>query len=110
MKNFFTISILLFAAGCSSSVQPSKQHFSSSRTIPHVHLPWKELGLTERQAAALMLDRFAFGAQPGDLDAVTAVGIDRWFMNQLGAHENDSLLDARLSSLSCVNMSNDEIA
>ena len=31
-------------------------------------LPWRQVGLTERQAAAHLLDRFAYGAGPGQID------------------------------------------
>src|SRR5260370_1085969 len=36
---------------------------------PHraaLRLPWREAGLTERQAAAHLLNRFAFGPRPGE--------------------------------------------
>src|SRR5579864_6139505 len=37
-----------------------------------LRLPWKEAGLTERQAAAHLLNRFAFGPRPGEIDQVVA--------------------------------------
>ncbi|HEY8021363.1 MAG TPA: hypothetical protein VIH93_09685, partial [Thermoanaerobaculia bacterium] len=41
-----------------------------------VHLPWRQAGLSERQAAAHLLNRFAFGPRPGEIDAVVAMGLD----------------------------------
>ncbi len=52
---------------------------------PSVHLPWKEAGLTEREAAAHLLNRFAYGPRPGEVDAVVKMGLDRWFERQLAA-------------------------
>src|SRR4051812_17428018 len=52
---------------------------------PAVHLPWKEAGLTEREAAAHLLNRFAYGPRPGQVDEVVKMGLDRWFERQLAA-------------------------
>ncbi len=49
-----------------------------------VHMPWKQAGLTENQAAAHLLNRFAFGPRPGEVDAVVKMGLDRWLERQLG--------------------------
>jgi uncharacterized protein (DUF1800 family) len=44
------------------------------------------------------LNRFTFGPRPGDLDAVRAIGLDRWFEGQLHPERIDEAdLDARLS-------------
>jgi uncharacterized protein (DUF1800 family) len=61
------------------------------------HLPWKEAGLTERQAAAHLLDRFTFGPRPGEVDEVVAMGLDAWLDRQLAAGLPDRDLDRRLS-------------
>ena len=62
-----------------------------------VHMPWKAAGLTERQAAAHLLNRFAFGPRPGEVDAVVKMGLDRWIDRQLAADLPDakSLEDLR---------------
>src|SRR3954466_14626067 len=49
-----------------------------------VHMPWKQAGLTERQAAAHLLNRFAFGPRPGEVDAVVKMGLDHWLGGQPG--------------------------
>jgi uncharacterized protein (DUF1800 family) len=68
-------------------------------------LPWREAGLTERQAAAHLLNRFAFGPRPGEVDQVVATGLDRWVERQLAADLPDPNLDARLRDLPALAMS-----
>jgi uncharacterized protein (DUF1800 family) len=72
---------------------------------PAVRLPWKEAGLTERQAAAHLLNRFAFGPRPGEIDQAVAMGLDRWFERQLAAGIPDPNLEARLRDLPALTMS-----
>ena len=45
-------------------------------------LPWAAAGLTERQAAAHLLDRFAYGPRPGDIDRVLSLGLEVWLEEQ----------------------------
>ena len=61
-----------------------------------IHLPWRQAGLSERQAAAHLLNRFAFGPRPGEIDAVVAMGLDRWLAGQLAGGLADPKLAARL--------------
>lgn len=76
---------------------------------PTVHLPWKEAGLTEREAAAHLLNRFAYGPRPGDVDAVVKMGLDRWFERQLAAGLPDGQLEDQLRRLPALRMSTAEI-
>ncbi len=39
--------------------------------------------LSEEQKARMALDRLAFGARPGDVDKVRAMGVDAWIQRQL---------------------------
>ncbi|HBL30606.1 MAG TPA: DUF1800 domain-containing protein [Acidobacteria bacterium] len=50
---------------------------------PAAVFPWQEAGLTEREAATHLLNRFAYGPRPGDVDRVLATGLERWFEQQL---------------------------
>jgi uncharacterized protein (DUF1800 family) len=53
--------------------------------------------LTERERAIQLLDRFTFGARPGDVDRVLALGPDKWLDQQLHPETiKDSALDRRL--------------
>ncbi len=72
-------------------------------------MPWHEAGLTERQAAAHLLNRFAFGPLPGEIDQVIATGLDKWFEDQLAARLPDANLEARLRDLPALSLSEADI-
>jgi uncharacterized protein (DUF1800 family) len=74
-----------------------------------LHMPWKEAGLTEKQAAAHLLNRFAFGPRPGEVDAVVKMGLERWFERQLAAGLPDSGMEEDLRRLPALRMSTAEI-
>ncbi|MEA2691473.1 MAG: hypothetical protein QOJ16_860, partial [Acidobacteriota bacterium] len=76
---------------------------------PALHMPWKEAGLTERQAAAQLLSRFAYGPRPGDVDKVVAMGLDRWFEQQLKSDLPDAQVAERLRPYPALAMSNEEV-
>lgn len=68
-------------------------------------LPWSEAGLSERQAAAHLLDRFAFGARPGEVDQVVEMGLEAWLEQQLAADLPDPVVEARLEGFHTLGMS-----
>lgn len=72
-------------------------------------LPYAAAGLTERQAAAHLLDRFTFGARPGDVDSVLARGLDAWLEDQLDGALPDPSLESMLAALPSTGMSEEEI-
>src|SRR3954463_10966730 len=74
-----------------------------------VHMPWKQAGLSEKQAAAHLLNRFAFGPRPGEVDAVVKMGLDRWLERQLGADLPDGKVQEDLRALPALGMSTAEI-
>lgn len=56
------------------------------------------------------LNRFTFGVRPGDVERVHAMGLDKWFDEQLHPEKiNDSALDARLAPLRTLKMSTQEM-
>ncbi|MBW4891492.1 DUF1800 domain-containing protein [Mucilaginibacter sp. HMF5004] len=59
--------------------------------------PYKKTGLTDRQAAAHLLNRFTYGATPGQIDEVVNTGLEKWFEQQLDAKLPDDSLNKRLS-------------
>jgi uncharacterized protein (DUF1800 family) len=75
-----------------------------------VHLPWKEAGLTERDAAAHLLNRFAYGPRPGQVDEVVKMGLDRWFERQLAGNLPDPRVAQDLSALPALTLSSTDIA
>ena len=74
-----------------------------------IKFPYKKAGLTERQAAAHLLNRFTFGARPGDIDEVVNIGLEKWFTQQLTARQKDDELVKRLASYDAINLSNAEV-
>jgi uncharacterized protein (DUF1800 family) len=83
--------------------------FTPEHTEPASAFPYKKAGLTERQAAAHLLDRFTYGATPDDVDEVVRIGLENWFGQQLRADLPDEKLDHMLSKYSTLVMSNEEI-
>ncbi len=77
---------------------------------PSTHLPWKQARLSEREAAAHLLNRFAYGPRPGEVEAVVKMGLDRWLERQLAADLPDRELERRLDRLPALEMSASEIA
>ena len=66
--------------------------------------------MEERQRAAHALNRLTFGARPGDVDRVAAMGVDKWIEQQLHPDKiNDSALETRLAPLRTLSMSTREI-
>src|SRR5277367_2188027 len=54
--------------------------------------------LTVEERAIQMLSRFTFGPRPGDVEAVTKIGLDAWFEQQLNPGSiPDPVLDKRLA-------------
>ncbi|MGE5324464.1 MAG: DUF1800 domain-containing protein, partial [Actinomycetota bacterium] len=52
------------------------------------------------------LNRFTFGIRPGDVERVRAMGLDKWFEQQLHPDKiNDDALEARLAPLRTIRMS-----
>lgn len=58
-------------------------------------LPWRAAGWTERQAAALLLDRLAYGARPGQIDRLVATGLEAWVGDQLRGDRPEPVLAER---------------
>ncbi len=71
--------------------------------------PYKQSGLTERQAAEHLLDRFTYGATPGQIDSVMKMGLENWFNQQLTASLPDDSLNKRLSAYDAINLSNTDV-
>jgi len=101
LKYFYLPIFLAFCLIIASSFKISE----SDKT----KFPYKKAGLTERQAAAHLLNRFTFGARPGDVDELVKIGLEKWFFQQLAAGQKDDELNKRLSSYDAINLSNAEV-
>jgi uncharacterized protein (DUF1800 family) len=72
--------------------------------------PYKQAGLTDRQAALHLLNRFTYGAKSEDIDLVLKTGLEKWFQQQLTGKLADDSLKQMLSVYDAINLSNQEVA
>jgi uncharacterized protein (DUF1800 family) len=103
-----TLSAVLIAASAVGAVWAGVAHSEPEKALA-VHMPWKQAGLTEKQAAAHLLNRFAFGPRPGEVDAVVKLGLDRWLERQLGADLPDGKVQEDLRELPALGMTTAQI-
>src|SRR6266550_3116229 len=62
--------------------------------------------LTEEQRILHVLNRLGFGARPGDVERVKAIGIDNYIALQLSPEKiDDSVSEAKLQNLETLRMS-----
>jgi uncharacterized protein (DUF1800 family) len=92
---------LLFAFLASTiSLGVSAQRGSSSRTV----------GLTEEQRIVHVLNRLGFGARPGDVERVKAMGLEKYIKQQLNPGQiNDAVAEAKLKNLATLSMTTAEL-
>src|SRR5271170_5268805 len=79
-------------------------------TVPQVLAKKKpataDSGLSEQKRAAHALNRLTFGPRPGDVQQVTAMGVDAWIDLQLHPEKiSDAAVEARLASFRTLRMS-----
>lgn len=103
LKVICSFVFLLFSAFLFSSFDKG-----SPKTIKIV-FPYKQAGLTERQAAAHLLSRFTYGAKSGDVDRVLKMGLEKWFQQQLDGNIKDESLDKMLGQYEDINLTNSEV-
>src|SRR6266478_4367644 len=66
--------------------------------------------MNEQKRALHVLNRLAFGPRPGDIERVTAMGVDKWIDQQLRPEKiDDHALDARLAPLRTLRMNTREL-
>jgi uncharacterized protein (DUF1800 family) len=72
--------------------------------------PTADAGLNEQKRAMQALNRLAFGPRPGDIQQVTAMGVDKWIDLQLHPDRiPDHAIEARLEQFRTLRMSSKEI-
>jgi uncharacterized protein (DUF1800 family) len=90
-------------AGKRKAAAPSSTTFAAKAKLAAKDAP--AVALTERERALQLLDRFTFGARPGDVDRVLAMGTDKWLSQQLNPDAiKDAALDRRLADFPTLNM------
>jgi uncharacterized protein (DUF1800 family) len=66
--------------------------------------------LTEEQKILHVLNRLGYGARPGDVERVRAVGVEKYIEQQLNAEKiDDSATEAKVKNLDALKMSNAEL-
>ncbi|RKD20129.1 hypothetical protein BCY91_00440 [Pelobium manganitolerans] len=70
---------------------------------------YRKAGLTDREAALHLLNRFTFGATTSDIDNLVKIGADKWFAEQLKANYPDKELQERLAAYDAINLSNQQV-
>src|ERR671933_164450 len=72
--------------------------------------PQKAQRLTEEQRILHVLNRLGFGARPGDVERVKAMGIDKYIDLQLHPEKiDDTVADAKVKNLDALQMSTAEL-
>jgi uncharacterized protein (DUF1800 family) len=90
-------------------ITPSSILFSNQPRTVHptfISFPYKKEGLTEREAAAHLLNRFTHGIRPGQIDQVVEMGLENWFLSQLEGINKDEKLNQMLESYPDLQLSN----
>ena len=92
-----TVLLLVLALAVSASVWAGNKKKDKKATA--------QMQMDARQRAQQALNRLTFGPRPGDVDRVTAMGVDKWFEQQLHPEKiDDSALEARLQPLRTLRM------
>ncbi|QEE30151.1 DUF1800 domain-containing protein [Terriglobus albidus] len=66
--------------------------------------------LTERERAQQILNRFTFGARPGEVEQVLSMGVDKWLAQQLDPNSiKDDVVARRLGDYPVLRMTPDQV-
>jgi len=98
------------ATVCIGGIMLSSFFSGPKLAVKEFSFPYRQAGLTERQAAAHLLNRFTYGATPGQIDAVVKIGLEKWFSQQLEAKLNDDSLNTVLEQYPDLKLSNAQVA
>ncbi len=85
---------------------PGEQHAAQTKTRP----AYKSTQLKGDERIEHALNRFTFGPKPGDIEAVRAMGLERWFESQLHPEAFDeSDLNARLAQFPAMQWNTEDL-
>jgi uncharacterized protein (DUF1800 family) len=96
--------VLLSAAAlvAGDKTSKSKRPSSSAATVP--------MQMEDDKRIVHALNRFTFGVRPGDVERVRALGLDKWFDEQLHPEKiDDSAVESRLAPFRTLKMSTREM-
>src|ERR1700727_1072417 len=82
----------------------------SKATNAEAAQPAAQMQLEDDKRIVHALNRFTFGVRPGDVERVKAIGVDKWFDEQLHPERiDDSAIEARLAPFRTLKMSTKEM-
>ena len=100
----------LAAVLCLSLLDPSVGLAETAPQGSAKRPPYKSDQLQGDQRILHALNRFTFGPRPGDLETVRAIGLDKWFEQQLHPETLDlSDLNARLAQYPAMQLSTEDL-
>jgi uncharacterized protein (DUF1800 family) len=103
-------SVLLAQSNPQQSASAPKKPGSHEAGRPPTKTSAHLVPLTAQEQAQQMLNRFTFGARPGDLEQVMATGPEKWFEQQLNPQSiKDTSLDKRLGDYPVLAMPPDQV-
>jgi uncharacterized protein (DUF1800 family) len=76
----------------------------------NILFPYQKAGLTTKQAALHLANRFTYGIKANDIDQMTKIGLEKWFLQQLNGKLADEALNKELAKYDAINLSNKEVA
>ena len=68
--------------------------------------PYQQFGLSQKQAAAHLLNRFSYGTTEAGIDAVLKTGLEKWFKQQLEGNFSDVALNKKLANYDAIHLTN----
>ena len=74
-----------------------------------LQMPYKKEGLSEREAVEHLLSRLSFGARPGEVERVLAIGLEKWVQQQLEHSLPGAALEKKLSGYDALALDNETI-
>ena len=99
MRYFFLLFIFI-------SLAFTVEQFNSDQRL---QMPYRKEGLSEREAAEHLVGRLSFGARPGEVDKVLAIGLEKWVQQQLEQSWPDAALEKKLSGYDALALDNETI-
>ena len=104
------MALILSAVLCAPPVSAQSTAEGRPAESPKHRPAYRPGQLQQDQRILHALNRFTFGARPGDLEAVKAMGLDAWFEQQLhpSSIDNDNL-DARLAAFPAMQWNPDDL-
>src|SRR5580698_1756471 len=100
--------LVLLVISATASLHAQRKGAAKSK-LPAAAKPAVLAPLTPRERAQQLLNRFTFGARPGDVEQVLAVTPEKWFEQQLNPGSiPDDALNRRLNEYQTLNMQPDQ--